>query len=147
MNILWISESDPLTPFGEVKTRMIYILHQIIRHQIHPSEDLPIVLRKSKGQCTCHVSSFVFIITCHLFRVLLSHLSTLSLPKPVHKALSHLRWCNAMTKEMNALDDNGFWNLVNLNTGKKDIRCKWVFAVKVNPDGSVVRLKARLVTR
>ena len=32
-----------------------------------------------------------------------------------------------------------------LPTGKKTIGCHWVFAVKFNPDGSVVRLKARLV--
>ena len=31
--------------------------------------------------------------------------------------------------------------------GKKAIGCRWVFAVKVNPDGSVARLKARLVAK
>ena len=31
--------------------------------------------------------------------------------------------------------------------GKKVVGCKWVFAIKVNPDGSVVRLKARLIAR
>ena len=45
---------------------------------------------------------------------------------------------------MEALDDNGTWNLVQLPAGKKAIGCRWVFAVKVNPDGFVVRLKARL---
>ena len=30
---------------------------------------------------------------------------------------------------------------------KKAIGCRWVFAVKVNLDGSVVRLKARLVVK
>ena len=48
---------------------------------------------------------------------------------------------------MQALDDNGTWNLVYLPTGKKAIGCRWVFAVKVNPDGSVTRLKARLVAK
>ena len=37
--------------------------------------------------------------------------------------------------------------MVHLPTGKKAIRCRWVFAVKVNPDGSVARLKARLVAK
>ena len=50
-----------------------------------------------------------------------------------------------MIEEMNALDTNGTWDLVNLPTGKKAIGCKWVFAMKVNLDGSVARLKARLV--
>ena len=47
---------------------------------------------------------------------------------------------------MQALNDNGTWNLV-LPAGKKVIGCRWVFAVKVNPDGLVVRLKARLVAK
>ena len=48
---------------------------------------------------------------------------------------------------MQALDDNGSWNLVQLLAEKKVIGCRWVFAVKVNPDGSVDRLKARLMAK
>ena len=32
-----------------------------------------------------------------------------------------------------------------LPIGKKAIGCRWVFSVKFNPDGSVARLKARLI--
>ena len=35
--------------------------------------------------------------------------------------------------------------LVPLPTGKKAIGCHWVFGVEFNPDGSVARLKARLI--
>ena len=48
---------------------------------------------------------------------------------------------------MQALDDNGTWDLVPLPTGKKAIRCRWVFALKFNPDGSVARLKACFVAK
>ena len=48
---------------------------------------------------------------------------------------------------MQALDDNGTWDLVPLPTRKKAIGCCWVFAVKFNPDGYVARLKARLVAK
>ena len=34
-----------------------------------------------------------------------------------------------------------------LPTDKKAISCRWVFAIKFNPDGSVTRLKARLVAK
>jgi hypothetical protein len=54
---------------------------------------------------------------------------------------------NALIKEMNVLDDNGTWDLVKLPPGKQAIRCKWVFMVKVNPDGLVARLKVRLVAK
>ena len=52
-----------------------------------------------------------------------------------------------MIEEMDALDGNATWNLEHLPTGKKAIGCRWVFAVKVNPDGLVARLKARLVAK
>ena len=48
---------------------------------------------------------------------------------------------------MNALTDNGTRDLVRLPTGMKSIGCCWVFTMKVNPDGSITRLKARLVAK
>nr|GFA65971.1 putative RNA-directed DNA polymerase [Tanacetum cinerariifolium] len=48
---------------------------------------------------------------------------------------------------MNALDHNGTWALVDLHANKKPIGCKWMFSVKMNPDGSIARLKARLVAK
>ena len=50
-----------------------------------------------------------------------------------------------MIEEMYALTDNGTWDLVCLPIGKKAIGCRWVFTVKVNPNGSIARLKACLV--
>ena len=74
-------------------------------------------------------------------------LDHVSIPKTVQEALSHPGWRDAMIEEMNALDANGTWDLVNLATGKKAIDCKWVFTVKVNPDGSVARLKLILLLK
>ena len=52
-----------------------------------------------------------------------------------------------MIEEMDALTDNGTWDLVCLPVGKKVIGCRWVFTVKVNLDGFVARLKARFVAK
>jgi hypothetical protein len=52
-----------------------------------------------------------------------------------------------MLEEIQASDDNNTWDLVCLPAGKKAVGCKWVFAVKVNADGSVNRLKTRLVAK
>ena len=52
-----------------------------------------------------------------------------------------------MIEEMDALTDNGTWDLIRLPAGKKAIDCRWVFTVKVNPDGSIAWLKARLVAK
>ena len=69
------------------------------------------------------------------------------MPNTSQEALSYPGWRSAMIEEMDALNENGTWNLVYLPTGKKAIGCRWVFAVKVNPDGSVAGLKARLVAK
>jgi len=37
--------------------------------------------------------------------------------------------------------------LVSLLAGKKTVRCQWVFTVKLNPNGTLDRLKARLVVK
>jgi len=57
------------------------------------------------------------------------------------------KWDNAMDEEMVALDANAIWELVTLLEDKKAIRCKWVYKVKHNADGSMSRYKARLVAK
>ena len=74
-------------------------------------------------------------------------LSSISTPKSTSEALSHLGWKQAMAKEIDALYSNGTWELVTLPLGKSHIGCRWVYIVKVGPDGQVDRLKARLVTK
>ncbi|RVW98238.1 Retrovirus-related Pol polyprotein from transposon RE2 [Vitis vinifera] len=56
-------------------------------------------------------------------------------------------WRQAMVDEMAALHSNGTWGLVVLPSGKSTVGCRWVYAVKVGPDGQVDRLKARLVAK
>ena len=57
------------------------------------------------------------------------------------------QWKEAMEKEMESIEANKVWNLVNLPEGKKTIGCKWVFKNKTGPDGSVTRYKARRVAK
>ncbi|MCO5601998.1 hypothetical protein L7F22_056125 [Adiantum nelumboides] len=56
-------------------------------------------------------------------------------------------WQEAMDEEMDALYANETWELVPLPKGKKPIRCRWVYKVKHDSDGSVSRYKARLVAK
>ena len=42
----------------------------------------------------------------------IASLDSISLPNNVHEALSHPGWHSAMVEEMQALNDNGTWNLV-----------------------------------
>ncbi|RVW64348.1 Retrovirus-related Pol polyprotein from transposon RE2 [Vitis vinifera] len=53
----------------------------------------------------------------------------------------------AMVDEMTALHSNGTWDLVVLPSCKFTVGCRWVYTVKVGPDGQVDRLKTRLVAK
>ena len=76
-----------------------------------------------------------------------SSLSTIKVPKNVDEALGHPGWRQAMVDEMQALEHSGTWELVSLPPGKKPVGFRWVYAIKVGPNGAVDRLKARLVAK
>ena len=52
-----------------------------------------------------------------------------------------------MQKEIEALNNNNTWDLVDLPAGKRAISSKWVYKVKLKSDGTLERYKARLVIR
>ena len=52
-----------------------------------------------------------------------------------------------MKFEVDALERNGTWILVDLSENVKPIGNKWVYKVKYRADGSIKRYKARLVAK
>jgi len=52
-----------------------------------------------------------------------------------------------MIEELDSIEKNEIWRLVQLPTDKKCIDVKWVFKTKLKPDGQVTKYKARLVAR
>jgi hypothetical protein len=56
-------------------------------------------------------------------------------------------WKRAMEEEMESLDKNEAWDLVELPTGRNPIGSKWVFKKKLNAEGKVEKYKARLVAK
>ena len=75
-----------------------------------------------------------------------SSLSSVSISKTIGESLSHSGWRQAMVDEMSALHKSGTWELVSLPAGKSTVG-RWIYAVKIGPDGQVDRLKARLVAK
>ncbi|KAL0411280.1 UNVERIFIED_CONTAM: Retrovirus-related Pol polyprotein from transposon TNT 1-94 [Sesamum latifolium] len=65
----------------------------------------------------------------------------------ISQACTKDAWKQAMKEELDALHRNGTWELADLPSGKKVIGCKWVYKVKVNPDGTVSCCKAHLVAK
>jgi len=52
-----------------------------------------------------------------------------------------------MLDEMNVLQNNGTWELVPLPSRKFFVGCMWIFVIKVGPDDTIDRLKARFVAK
>ncbi|RDX84841.1 hypothetical protein CR513_34052, partial [Mucuna pruriens] len=51
------------------------------------------------------------------------------------------KWTNVMKDEINFMQDNHVWNLVELLEGVKPIGCKWIFKTKNNSKDNVERYK------
>ncbi|KAL0427377.1 UNVERIFIED_CONTAM: hypothetical protein Slati_2912500 [Sesamum latifolium] len=51
-------------------------------------------------------------------------------------------WEQAMADEIQALEANETWSITTLPPGKKAVGSKWLFKLKLNPDGAVSRYKA-----
>nr|GEW18301.1 LTR retrotransposon like protein [Tanacetum cinerariifolium] len=77
------------------------------------------------------------------FFCFLSTLVTQQDPKGFKEAISDPGWCDAMN--LRALKENGIWELIDLPSGKKDIRIHLIYKRKLKSDGYVDRKKARLV--
>jgi transposase InsO family protein len=81
------------------------------------------------------------------YKAFVASLNSAIIPKDWKEAKQDPRWHQAMLDELEALEKNKTWDLVSYPNGKKVVNCKWVYAVKQNPDGKVERYKARLVAK
>ena len=71
-------------------------------------------------------------------------------PKTVREARASpdkAKWMNAMEKEIESLQLNNVWDLVEMPRKRKPVGSKWVFKLKVGADGLVYQHKARLVAQ
>ena len=56
-------------------------------------------------------------------------------------------WVDACKDEIQLIEKNNTWTLVDLPKGAKPICLKWIFKVKRNADGSINKFKARLMAK
>lgn len=77
-------------------------------------------------------------------------LSTSTISQSYSKALASphtSQWKCAIQEECEYLLQNDTRTLSNLPFGRKAVNCKWVYALKTKPDGTVDCFKARLVAK
>ncbi|GAA0168579.1 transmembrane signal receptor [Lithospermum erythrorhizon] len=84
----------------------------------------------------------------------LLNLNTTTVPDPVlphyipssfFEAIKYLHSKQAMTEEYNVVMHNRTWSLVTPSSSQNVIGSKWIFRVKLHPDGTIECYKARLV--
>ncbi|KAK9928322.1 hypothetical protein M0R45_025465 [Rubus argutus] len=68
-------------------------------------------------------------------------------PTTFEEAVQSSKWRQAMNEEIESIEKNQTWNLVELPTGGKRIGVKWVYKTKLNELGEVSKYKARLVVK
>jgi hypothetical protein len=56
-------------------------------------------------------------------------------------------WKKAMVEEMDVLDKNEAWDIVEFPAGRKSVGSKWLFNKKFNAEGKVEKYKAWLVAK
>ncbi|WJX34774.1 hypothetical protein P8452_22851 [Trifolium repens] len=68
-------------------------------------------------------------------------------PVTLEQALNDPRWKEAMKEELKSIEKNNTWELMHKTVNKRPIDVKWVFKLKMNPNGEIAKYKARLVAK
>lgn len=103
----------------------------------------------SSGDSTVYpISNYVsYDRFSHSHKAFLAAITSRDEPKYFSQAIKDPKWCEAMKKEVEALEENGTWTLVTLPPGKRVVDSKWVYKIKYKPNGEIERYKARLVAK
>lgn len=68
-------------------------------------------------------------------------------PRSVKAALQDPRWNASMQFEIDNMEETETYSLVPPEEGQNPIGCGWVYKTKLNADGTVLKLRSRLVAR
>ncbi|KAL2249991.1 UNVERIFIED_CONTAM: Retrovirus-related Pol polyprotein from transposon RE1 [Sesamum indicum] len=83
----------------------------------------------------------------HKQTYLVENLCSMQEPRDYKEAQGKPEWEEVMQQEIDALERNNTWEVSTLPPGKNCVGCKWIFKLKLKPDGTLERCKARLVAK
>ena len=75
------------------------------------------------------------------------HLMGVEEPANYHEASKNRSWKKAMETEIESIEKNDTWTLTELPSNQKVIGLKWIFKLKRDAAGNVIKHKARLVAK
>lgn len=137
---------EPILGRGQREKHVYTRLKDYVTHTISlgPSINSPI---RSKSLGTPYLVAHY--VNCENFslqhRNFLTGITTGHEPATFAEAVKDEGWRRTMQIEVDALEKNNTWTVETLPPGKKAIESKWVYKIKYNFNGSIERLKARLV--
>ena len=78
-----------------------------------------------------------------------AHLTMSITTDPVNfeDALKSEKWRQAIDLEIEEINRNDTWELIELPEGRKKVGVKWIYKTKFNENGEVDKYKARLVAK
>lgn len=76
-------------------------------------------------------------------------LLVMGIDEPVNysQAAKEEKWRRAMKHEIDAVEKNGTWELTELPPGRKPIELKWIYKIKRDAAGQIIKHKARIVAK
>jgi hypothetical protein len=95
------------------------------------------------GRTTRPVQRFGFLVETHSSE-------KVKIPSNYKEAIASKEkelWVAAMESEMISLKTLGTYELVPLPAGRRTVGCRWVYDLKTDADGNILRFKARLVAQ
>ena len=57
------------------------------------------------------------------------------------------KWVDSMNEEFKSLEKNKTWDIVDRPNGKNILGCKWVYRIKRDSNGNILKFKSRLVAK
>ncbi|KAL2236839.1 UNVERIFIED_CONTAM: Retrovirus-related Pol polyprotein from transposon RE1 [Sesamum indicum] len=124
-------------------TSSVPVLRRSLRQATKPSWLNDFVCGVSDASATPH--TVTFITPSH--HAVMQAITPLREPTTYLEANASPEWRSAMQAELTALKTNKTWEVTPLPPNHTPIRCRWIFKLKFNTDGSIERYKARLVAK
>lgn len=123
------------------------LLRDYVSHTVTTMSPPPVTPTPQRSSGTPY--PIAHYINCDNFSVkhrrFLAALTTGQEPNSFKEAMKDAGWKEAMQKEIHALEENGTWTMEYLPPGKRALGSQWVYKIKFHSDGTIERLKARLV--